>query len=163
MKNKKINGKILISELSKIDSCSPKIAELAFKLQIANSTIHYNIKKMEEEGKILGYKGVFNHKKVNQGFCSFTLMKLDGKYYDDLHSFNEFAKLLANHDKVESVDLITGEWEFLVKIRARDQDEYWASLQEIINKVPIIKINSMISLKQIKSEYTLCPEIGKKK
>jgi len=158
MKEKQIKKIILISELSKVDSCSPKIAELASKLNIANSTIHYNIKKLEEQSKILGYKAVFNYKKIKRGFCSFALMKLDGKYYKDMDSFNRFAKVIAAHEEVESVDVITGEWEFIVKIRAKDQDDYWVNLQKIIKNVPIIKVNSMISIRQLKSEYTLVPE-----
>lgn len=158
MKEKQIKKMILISELSKIDSCSPKIADLASKLNIANSTIHYNIKKLEEQSKILGYKAVFNYKKVKRGFCAFALMKLDGKYYNDMDSWNKFGKMLASNEDVESVDVVTGEWEFIVKIRAKDQDDYWVKLQNVIKDVPIIKVNSMISIRQLKSEYTLIPE-----
>jgi len=158
MKEKQLKKIILISELSKIDSCSPKIADLASKLNLANSTIHYNIKKLEEQGKILGYKAVFNHKKIKRGFCAFALMKLDGKYYKDMDAFNKFAKFIAKNEEVESIDVITGEWEFIVKIRAKDQDDYWVKLQKIIKNVPIIKINSMISIRQLKSENTLVPE-----
>jgi DNA-binding Lrp family transcriptional regulator len=66
--------------------------------------------------------------------------------------------MLASNEDVESVDVITGEWEFIVKIRARDQDDYWFKLQKVIKDVPIIKVNSMISIRQLKSEYTLVPE-----
>ena len=85
-------------------------------------------------------------------------MKLDGKYYKDMDAFNKFAKFIAKNEEVESIDVITGEWEFIVKIRAKDQDDYWVKLQKIIKNVPIIKINSMISIRQLKSEYTLVPE-----
>lgn len=148
----------IISKLLTKDYCSPKIATLAGKLHIPNTTIHYNVKKMEDEGKIIGYKAVFNSKKIERGFCVIAHMKLDGKSYNDMESFVKFAKRIAINEEVESVDIVTGEWELIVKIRAKDQDEYFSNLQKIIEKAPIIKVNSMVSLKQIKSEYVLLPD-----
>lgn len=158
MREKEFKKKKLINELLKEGSCSPKIAYLADKLNMASSTIHYRIKKMEEEGKILGYNAIFNFKKINRGFCALALMKLDGKYYNDLGSFVKFAKKIAENEEVESVDIITGEWELLVKIRSKDQESYFNNLQKIIENTPIVKVNSLVSVKQIKSEHCMIPE-----
>ena len=114
----------IISKLLTKDYCSPKIATLAGKLLKPNTTIHYNVKKMEEDGKIIGYKAVFNFKEIERGFCVIAHMKLDGKAYNDMETFVKFAKRIANNEEVESVDIVTGEWELIVKIRAKDQDEY---------------------------------------
>jgi len=53
------------------------------------------------------------------------------------------------------VDALTGEWELLVKIRAKDQKEYFALTEEILSGEGIVKVNSLISLEQMKSEYVM--------
>jgi len=142
----------LVREL-RIGGCAPAITKLARKLRKPGSTIHFNIKKMEKEGKILAYKAVFDNEKIGQGFTAFAMVKLSSKAYEKRSFTSEIAKRFSKHPAVESVDALTGEWELVVKIRAKDQKEYYALAQEIIRGEGIVKVNSLISLEQFKSEY----------
>jgi len=146
----------LIKEL-KTGGCTPAITKLAKKLRKPGSTIHFNIKKMEKEKKILAYKAVFNNKNINRGFTAFALVKLSSKAYEKEGFTSEIAKRIAKHPGVESVDVLTGEWELIVKLRAKDQNEYFLLVQKCIGSEGIVKVNSLISLEQIKSEYVLIP------
>jgi DNA-binding Lrp family transcriptional regulator len=66
------------------------------------------------------------------------------------------ARQLARHKEVESVDILAGDWELLLKIRTKDQDEYFRFLKEVISKEKGIEnTNSIISLKQVKTEFVL--------
>jgi len=142
----------LIGEL-RTSSCAPSITKLARKLRKPGSTIHFNIKKMEKEGKILSYKAVFDNEKIGQGFTAFAMVKLSSKAYEKRNFTSEIAKRIARHPEVESVDALTGEWELVVKIRAKDQKEYYELAQQIIGGEGIVKVNSLVSLEQFKSEY----------
>jgi len=142
----------LIGEL-RTGGCAPAITKLAKRLRKPGSTIHFNIKKMEKEGKILAYKAVFDYEKVGQGFAAFALVKLSSKAYEKRDFASEVARRIAKHPAVESVDALTGEWELIVKIRAKDQREYYSLAQEIISGDGIVKVNSLVSLGQFKSEY----------
>jgi len=56
---------------------------------------------------------------------------------------------------VESVDILAGDWERIIKVRAKeDQDEYYQFLKNAVSKEKGIEnTNSLISLKQVKTEF----------
>jgi Lrp/AsnC family transcriptional regulator for asnA, asnC and gidA len=146
----------LIRELQ-AGGCAPAITRLAKRLRKPGSTIHFNIRKMEKDGKILSYKAVFDNERIGQGFTAFALIKLSSAAYERKGFGSEVAKRIARHPAVESVDALTGEWELIVKIRAKDQKDYYSLVQEIISGEGIVKVNSLISLQQFKSEYVRLP------
>ena len=146
----------LIKEL-RAGACVPAITTLAKRLKQPGSTIHFNVKKMEMEGTILSYKAVFDHSKIEEGFTVFALVKLNELAYEDEHFTERVAKKIASHAEVESVDIMTGDWELLVKIRAKDQGEYFGLARKCIAMPGVVKVHSMISLRELKSEYMVLP------
>ena len=60
-------------KLFKEGYCTPQIARVARKLNEPSTTIHYNIKKLEENS-IKIYKAVFDYKSIQEGFCVFMLI-----------------------------------------------------------------------------------------
>jgi DNA-binding Lrp family transcriptional regulator len=136
--------------LLSMDFCTPQIARLAKKTGEPATTLHYNIKRMEGEGKILSYKAVFDHSKINQGFCTFVLVSLSP---DEYGNPERIAKELNNFKEIESIDITTGDWEMVLKIRTASIDAYYAFLKSVLSRKGIIKIKSLNSLKQVKSEF----------
>jgi DNA-binding Lrp family transcriptional regulator len=131
--------------------CTPQIGRIAREIDEPSTTIHYNIKKLESEGAIKTYKAVFDYRKIGEGFCAFVLIALSS---DEYGNPERIANSLAKQNEVESVDILAGDWELLVKIRTRDQDEYYQFLKEVISKEKGIEnTNSIISLKQVKTEF----------
>jgi DNA-binding Lrp family transcriptional regulator len=130
--------------------CTPQIARLAKKLQIPASTIHYNIKGLENQWAIKAYKAVFNHRKIGQGFCCFLLLNLSPDEYGDPE---RIAKELVKHPEIESIDIATGDWELVLKVRTKDQDEYYEFIKRVISRKGITRIKTLTSLKEIKSEF----------
>jgi DNA-binding Lrp family transcriptional regulator len=146
---KDIRSKLI--RLFKEGYCTPQIGRIAIEIDEPSTTIHYNIKKLEKEGAIRTYKAVFDYKKIDEGFCTFVLIALSS---DEFSGPEKVAENLARHNEVESVDIVAGDWELIVKIRARDQDEYFQFLKNVISKEKGIKTtNSIISLKQVKTEF----------
>ncbi|MEK6757785.1 MAG: Lrp/AsnC family transcriptional regulator [Nanoarchaeota archaeon] len=137
-------------ELFKKGYCTPQISVIAKKLKEPSTTIHYNIKKLGEEGTIKSYKAVFNHKKINEGHCTYIFVNLiSEKYAEPEH----IAKEIAKDSRVESVDICTGDYELLIKLRTKDIDEYYEWAKSAIKKYGFSKTTSITSLKQIKSEF----------
>lgn len=131
--------------------CTPQIGRIAKEIHEPSSTIHYNIKKLEERGAIRTYKAVFDYKKIGEGFCAFVLIALSSSEYADPE---RIARELARHKEVESIDILAGDWELIVKVRAKDQDEYYEFLKKVISKEKGIEnTNSIISLRQVKTEF----------
>jgi len=130
--------------------CTPQIARIAKKLKEPSTTIHYNIKKLEREGTIKRYKAVFDYKKIDEGHCTFLLINLIPEKYGDPETV---AKDLAKNPRVESIDIVTGEYELMVKLRSKDIDDYYAFVKHAIKKYGIAKVVSLNSLKQVKTEF----------
>jgi len=138
-------------KLFKEGYCTPQIARIAKTIDEPSATIHYNIKKLESEGAIKTYKAVFDYKKIGEGFCAFVLVALSSDVYGDPE---KTASDLARHKEVESIDILAGDWELILKVRTKDQDEYFEFLKNVISKEKgIQKTNSIISLKQVKTEF----------
>jgi len=130
--------------------CTPQIARIARKIKEPATTIHYNIKKLERDGAIKAYKAVFDYKKIDEGFCSYVLISLAPTEYGNPE---KISKELAKHPQIESVDICTGDWELVLKVRVKDQDEYYNLIKNVISREGIVKIKSLTSLKQIKTEF----------
>jgi DNA-binding Lrp family transcriptional regulator len=133
--------------------CTPQIGRIAREIDEPAATIHYNIKKLENSGTIRAYKAVFDYAKIDEGFCVYMLVALSSSEYTDPE---RIAGKLARNKEVESVDILAGDWELLLKIRTKDQAEYFKFLKEVVSKENGIEnTNSIISLKQIKTEFVL--------
>ena len=147
---KNITPKLI--ELFKEGYCTPQIARIARTINEPSATIHYNIKKLEKENAIKTYKAVFDYKKIGEGFCVYILLKLTaeaGAFPDRI------AGELAKIREIESVDLLAGEMDVIIKVRAKDQDEFYNLLRGLLARAEIEKSTSMISLRQIKTEFVL--------
>jgi len=137
-------------DLFKKGFCTPQIARIAKKIHEPSTTIHYNIKKLEQEGAVKTYKAVFDYKKIKEGHCTYILVNLTQENYAEPE---EVAKHIAKDPRVESVDICTGDYELLIKLRTKDIDEYYAYVKNAIKKYGFAKTKSITSLKQLKTEF----------
>ncbi len=145
---KNIQPKLI--ELFKEGNCTPQISVIAKKLKEPSTTIHYNIKKLEKEGAIKAYKAVFDYKKIDEGYCTYVFINLAQENYADPE---KVAKELARNSKVESIDICTGDYELIVKLRTKDSDEYYLTIKGWVKRFGFKKTTSITSLKQVKSEF----------
>jgi len=145
---KDIRQKII--KLFKEGNCTPQISVIAKKLKEPSTTIHYNIKKLEKEKAVKTYKAVFDYKKIDQGHCTFVSINLSQEDYGDPEII---GKQIARDPRVESIDVCTGGYELIVKLRTKDIDEYYETIKEWVKKYNFRKTVSVTSLKQIKTEF----------
>lgn len=139
-----------ITELLKTGYCTPSIVKLARKLKEPSTTIHYNVKQMEKDRTVKTYKAVLDYKKIDEGFCSYVLINLSP---DEYSNPDRIAKELAKFPEIESVDIITGDWEIIAKIRASSIDAYYNFVKGALSRKGIAKVTSLNSLRQIKTEF----------
>ncbi|MBI4173527.1 MAG: Lrp/AsnC family transcriptional regulator [Candidatus Aenigmarchaeota archaeon] len=137
-------------ELFRKGYCTPQIARIARKLGAPSTTLHYNIKQMEKDGQVKAYKAVFDYKKIGEGFCTYVLINLAPDEYGDPE---RVARHLARFPQIESVDIATGDWEVVIKVRTKDIDQYYEFVRNVLSMKGIAKVKSLNSLKQIKTEF----------
>ena len=149
--------KTKLIRLFKEGYCTPQISRIAKAIDEPSTTIHYNIKKLEKEGAIKTYKAVFDYAKIEEGFCAYVLINVSPLEYE--HDWSKYetqiVRELAKHKEVESLDIITGEWDMILKIRTKDQSDFYDFLGKVVNRVAIQKSISLVSLRQVKSDFML--------
>jgi len=155
---KNIRHKLI--ELFKEGYCTPQLSKIAKKIREPSATIHYNIKKLENEGAIRTYKAVFDYAKIDEGFCAYILINVIQLEYEDDRSkcdrpIPHIARELAKHREVESLDIIAGEYDMIVKVRTRDQSEFYGFLRKVVDRMTINKSTSLVSLQPVKSDFIL--------
>lgn len=135
--------------------CVPQISSLAKASHEPATTIHYNVKKLQSEKKLIVCKAVFDYSKLDRGFCSYVLINLSPDEYGDPE---RIARELVKFNEIESIDIATGDWELVLKVRTKDISEYYSFVKTVLSRKGITKIKSLNSLKQIKSEFVVLPK-----
>ncbi len=126
-KIKPIDKKILTLIQDK-DLCVPRITKIAHQLKLPTSTVQARIKKMEETGVIKGFTVLVNPEKLDKSYVAFVFGQAKlGKDVD----LDKAANLLAKIPQVQEVFYITGDYDYLVKLRVKDQEEYFRIIQKV--------------------------------
>jgi Lrp/AsnC family transcriptional regulator, leucine-responsive regulatory protein len=108
--------------------CVPRITKIAHRLQIPTSTVQARIAKMEETGVITGFTALIDPAKVEKDYVAFVFGQAKlGKDVD----LDKPARMLAKIPEVQEVFFITGDYDYLVKIRVRDQKQYYEVIQKV--------------------------------
>ena len=130
--------------------CAPRIVSIAKKLKEPSPTIHYNLKQLEKDKVIRSYKAVFDYNLIDEGFCNYVLINLAHNEYGNPE---RVGSELLNFPQIESIDIVSGEWEMLIKVRTKNVEEFYQFIKNVLSKNGIIKTNSLASLKQLKTEF----------
>jgi len=119
--------KKILNLIQEEDLCVPRITRIAHKLKVPTSTVQSRIKKMEKEGIISGYTVLINPDKANKKFVAFIFGQ--GKLGED-SDFNRPIETLRKIEQVQEIYFITGDYDYLIKVRVKDQDEYFEVTQK---------------------------------
>lgn len=139
--------------------CAPRYSKIAQALKLPLSTVHSRIKKLEENKIISGYNALVDAEKIGRPLIVYALIKLKYPENPEDIKFDEMvAEKIAIHPQIQEVHAMTGDWELLVKIRAKDSAEYYKIAKECI--VPagrVEKVHGLIALKTIKEDFGILP------
>ena len=109
---------------------------IARKLGIPASTAHHRIKQMEKEGIISGYTVRRDWKKMGFGLKAHVLVFADLVALKHMKKTQQdICNSLARVPGVESSEIITGEADLLITVRAHDMDEFRKVLLEKIQAI----------------------------
>lgn len=127
MKLKPVDKKIL-TLLQQGDMCVPRITKIAHQVKLPTSTVQSKIQKMQKEGIVKEFIGLINPEKVDKGFVGFLMGQAKlGKEVD----FNKVVQQLKKIKQIQEIFFVTGDYDYLVKFRVKDQKEYYEVAQKI--------------------------------
>ncbi len=124
------------------------LRQIAKKAGIPLTTAHNRIKKMQKEGVIKNYSVEVDYSKLGLSLCAYIMASVK---YDAMHkSQQEIAKKILKLSFVKSVDIITGGFDLLIKVRAKNISQLNKLItKELRNVEGIDKTTTMIVLEEI--------------
>jgi len=125
----------LLNELQK--NCRQGLKKIARRLNMSITTVYERMKKLEENGVIKGYKAILDAEKTGNPVIAFIFIRMQ-YYYPDMSeplSQREVAKKISMIPGVSEVHIIGGEWDILVKARARNLKEMGDFIIDRLRKI----------------------------
>lgn len=98
--------------------------QIAKKINAPITTVFAKTKRMEELGVIKENRAILSPEKLNAGTAAFLLASVSyrAKAHDLPVSQRTVAEEIAEFPEVQEVHIITGDWDLLVKLRAKSVD-----------------------------------------
>ncbi|WXG46550.1 MAG: Lrp/AsnC family transcriptional regulator [Candidatus Atabeyarchaeum deiterrae] len=120
------------------ENCRLRAKEISERVGTPISTVFAKTKKMEKEGIIKAYKAVLDAARLGVGATAFILVSYEqqGTGGDSGPSQRDVAKQIARLREVQEVHIIAGDWDILVKAKAKSVD---AIGKLVLDKMRIIK------------------------
>ncbi len=109
------------------------VVDLAARVNLSKTPCLKRLKKLESNGVIQGYQALLDPKKLDQGYLVFVQVKLTTTTLSKLEAFNEAVRAIP---EVQGAHMMSGGYDYLLKIRTRDMDSYRILLGDVISSLP---------------------------
>lgn len=124
------------------------ITDLAAKVGLSKSPCQVRVKRLQEEGYILGFRAVLNDAKLGRNHVAFAEVKLNNTTEKALADFN---KAVLNIVEIEQCHMIAGSFDYLLKVRTKDITAYRAVLGEHISTLPhVAHTSTFVAMQSVK-------------
>lgn len=125
------------------------IKEIATKINLSLTPVHERIRKLSKEGYIEKYVCLVNRKKVGLSLLVYCNVTLDKQQKE---SFEEFNNAVAQFPEVLECSLVSGNFDYFLKIIARDVEDYNQFYQQKLSVLKsVIHISSFFVMSEVKS------------
>ena len=150
----------LLNLLQRGDMCVPSATKLARALGLPVTTVHSKLKALQEKGLIKGYQAIIDNKKVDKGMIVFNVVKIHyPSAWPERKGLEDKWKLFAKIPEVQGVYTCSGDWDYLLKVVVKDQDEYYrVSTEKILPVGDIERSESKVVYKSFKDSAKVLVE-----
>ncbi len=143
----------ILSALSKNGRLT--VAELAEQVGLSSSPCWTRMKRLEARGAITGYAAIINAKEIGIPEVFFIEITLD---HHDGDSLERFGMLLADMQEVLEAHLVTGDYDYLVKVAVTSSEHYERFLRNTLYRVKGIRhTRSTFALRTLKHTVSVDP------
>lgn len=118
-------------------NCRLTAREISAEIGLPITTVFAKIKRMERAGIIKGYHALLDAAKLNAATTAFVLVSFAYRGAGDRAlSQREVAKQIAEFTEVQEVHIITGDWDILIKVKAKDVESVG---KFVVDKLRLVK------------------------
>lgn len=111
------------------------VTELASRVGLSKTPCQIRMKRLEDQGFILGYIALLDLKKIGTRHVAFVQVSLSDTKTRALNAFNEAVRQIP---EVEQCHMIAANFDYLLKVRTSDMESYRAVLGEKISALPYV-------------------------
>jgi Lrp/AsnC family transcriptional regulator, leucine-responsive regulatory protein len=138
--------KIILNQLQRQGNLP--LADLAEKAGLSASSCHRRVKALEAKGVITGYNAALDRKALGLANEFFVEISLTGQSEEVLE---KFEKAVQRVPEILECHLMSGQFDYLLRIVARDAEDYERIHRTRIGRLPgVQRIQSMLALRTVK-------------
>ncbi len=124
--------------------------ELARRVCLSPSPCLERVRRLEQEGLILGYHARLDAARLDAGTTAFVEITLERTNSD---VFNRFRDALVLLPEVAECHMLAGGFDYLVKLRIRGMQSYRDVLGKLVDLPGVATTHSYIVIEQVKADH----------
>lgn len=135
------------------DSARLPNAQLAEAVGLSPSPCLRRVRRLQQQGLIRGFATLLEPRRLGLGVNVFVSVTLNDQARPELEAFEGH---IASYPEVMECYLMTGDFDYLLRVVATDLDAYQRFLIEKLTRVPgVANIKSSFALKQVIARHAL--------
>lgn len=128
-------------------------ADLARNVHLSPTPCLFRVRRLEQQGYIEGYEARLNPAKLGLGLTVFIQVRVE---QNNLEVFEQFAKAVRDMPEIVECHMVTGGFDFILKIRVADTVGYRYFMAERLPLLPgVTQTHSHVVIDEIKEEHSL--------
>ena len=124
------------------------ITDLAKRIGLSKSPTQARLRRLEEQGVILGYRAMLDPIRLGLDHVAFVEVRLSDTRESALRAFNA---AVAKVPEIEQAHMIASHFDYLLKVRTRDMSAYRRFLGEMISSLPhVANTSTYVAMEAVK-------------
>ena len=129
------------------------MTELAEKVGLSTTPVTERVRRLERDNLITGYHAHLNPHALGQSLLVFVELKLRSK---SGNIFEDFKREVLKIPQILECHLVSGEYDYLIKVRLPNMSAYRDMLGNILLQLPAAaKSRSYVVMEEVKEEVVL--------
>ena len=124
------------------------VTELARRIGLSKSPTQARLKRLEEAGIITGYRALLDPVKLGRAHVAFVEVRLSDTREAALQAFNRAVRAVP---EIEECHMIASRFDYLLKVRTADIQDYRRILGERISALPhVAQTSTYVAMEAVK-------------
>ncbi|MEY4697576.1 MAG: hypothetical protein RIT14_2004 [Pseudomonadota bacterium] len=125
--------------------------ELARRIGLSKSPTQARLKRLEASGIITGYRALLDPIRMGQAHVAFVEVRLSDTREAALQAFNKAIRAVP---EVEQCHMIASRFDYLLKVRTADIQDYRRVLAERISALPhVASTSTYVAMEAVKESF----------
>lgn len=129
------------------------LKDISQDINLSLTPTHDRVKRLENDGYIYKYVGLLDRKKLGIGLIVHCQVTLDKQ---TKNNFAEFERTILNYPEVVECSMVSGSFDYLLKLVIKDMDNYNQFYQQKLAVLSsVAHISTLFVIQEIKSSTEL--------